>query len=263
MAINQWNRAVVTGASSGIGNAIARRLAAEGTDLVIVARDADRLKALADELQTKRKVEVEVLPADLVEAVDLGTVEDRLRAEERPIDLLVNNAGFGTPGPFVDISIATQVAMVNLNVIAAQRLAHAAGGTMKARGRGGILNVSSIAGYLPSPYSATYSATKAFLTSLSESLHLELIDEGVTVTALCPGLTHTEFHERSEFDVGNLPDMLWQEAEEVARAGLRGLAERKVVVVPGTVNKTATAAAKAVPQALVRKLSKSFRPQRD
>ena len=243
MTVNQWNRALITGASSGIGLAFAEQLAAEATDLVVVARNAERLEALADRLP----VEVETLVADLGDRADLARVEDRLRADEAPIDLLVNNAGFGQIGDFVDLPVDDETAVVEVNVMALHRLAHAAGATMAGRGRGGILNVSSVAGYMPTPQSATYGASKAFVTSLSESLHTELGPQGVVVTCLCPGLTRTEFHQRANYDASMYPPAVWQTAESVAAAGLRGLAQGKAVVVPGAHNKVLKGAVKAAP----------------
>lgn len=251
MTVNRWNRALVTGASSGIGTAFAEQLAAEGTDLVIVARDGERLQALADRLD----VEVEVLVADLSDRAQLAIVEDRLRADDKPVDLLVNNAGFGHVGDFIDLDPDDETAVVEVNITAVHRLAHAAGATMAARRRGGILNVSSIAGYLATPQSATYAASKAFVTSLSEALSVELGPQGVTVTCLCPGLTRTEFQERASYDASHFPDAAWQSAEAVAAAGLKGVSEGKITVVPGVHNKVLTSIVRTVPDSLVRLVS--------
>lgn len=245
---SRWDRALVTGASSGIGLAFAEQLAAAGTDLVIVARNEARL----DELAARLPVEVEVLAADLADRTQLGRVEDRLRADEAPVDLLVNNAGFGQVGDFIDLPVDGETAVVEVNITALHRLAHAAGAAMAARGSGGILNVSSIAGYFPTPGSATYGATKAFVTSLSEALHEELGPQGVVVTCVCPGLTRTEFHERAEMDTAAYPAALWQTAETVAAAGLEGIAAGKVNVVPGAHNKVFRGAIKAAPLPLRR-----------
>jgi short-subunit dehydrogenase len=239
----RWNRAVVTGASSGIGREIARQLAADGTELVIVARDEGRLEELAAEVG----VECEVLVADLAATDALSLVEDRLRDRSRPIDLLVNNAGFGHQGLFHELDLEREAAVVDVNIVALHRLAHVAAATMVVAGRGGILNVSSMAGFVGSPGTATYAATKAFVTSLSEAIHAELEPLGVHVTALCPGFTRTEFQDRADYDTSKLPDFLWQTAAEVAEAGLRGVAANRTVVVPGAKNKIGASVINALP----------------
>lgn len=248
-ASRSWKRALVTGASSGIGEAIARRLAAQGTELVLVARRVDRLNVLAAELD----VAVEVLGADLSEQGQLHTVVQRLQADTAPVDLLVNNAGFGAVGDFLATESEAEDQMLGVNVAAVHALCRAGGAAMVARGGGGILNVSSIAGFAPTPRSATYGATKAFVTSLSESLHLELGPQGVVVTCVCPGLTRTEFHQRAGYEPGAVPARSWQSADDVAAAALDGLARGKPVVVPGGQNKAAVMAAKIAPQGLVRR----------
>lgn len=243
-----WQRAMVTGASSGIGLAMAELLADRGTDLVIVARDEDRLQRLAVQLQGR--VTAEVLVADLGDRAELATVVERLGSTTSPIDLLVNNAGFGFSGDFIDLDPDGETAVVDVNIVALHRLAHAAGTAMTARGTGGILNVSSIAGYGPAPRAATYAATKAFVTSFSEALHSELGPQGVTVSALCPGLTRTEFFERAGSH-NSSPGFLWQSAEEVAEAGLDGLEKGRPVVVPGAHNKVLRRAIGLAPLGLI------------
>ena len=185
----RWKRALVTGASSGIGRDLCRELAADGTDLVVVARDERRLDALADELD----VDVEVLVADLSRRADIDRVAARLADDEVPVDLLVNNAGFGKGGPLVENDMDVAVDVVTVNATAVMVLSHAAAVALVRRGGGGIVNVSSMAGELVAPNSAVYSATKAFVTSFSESLHQELKPLGVTVTAALPGFTDTIF----------------------------------------------------------------------
>ncbi len=245
----QWRRALITGASSGIGEAIARRLAAEHVDLVLVARRRDRLEALSSELGTA----CEVLVADLAQPEQLETVADRLRSTTSPVDLLVNNAGFGAVGDFLETEASSETGMLDVNVGAVHLLSRAAGSAMVQRGSGAILNVSSIAGFAPTPRSATYGATKAFVTSLSESLHIELGPQGVVVTCVCPGLTETEFHQRAGYRPDGVPARTWQTADEVAQAALEGLAAGKAVVVPGRQNKAAVAAARLAPTRLVRR----------
>jgi short-subunit dehydrogenase len=190
--------ALVTGATAGIGAAFARQLAARGTDLVLVARDEARLRALADTLP----VDVEVLPADL--ASDDGCARVEWRCGEG-VDLLVNNAGLGTKGAFHEVERADEEHLLRLNVRAVMRLTHAALPPMLARGSGAVLNVSSVAGFAPGSRAATYSASKAWVTNFSESLHLQYADQGVRVLALCPGFTRTEFHSRAEMDVSGVP----------------------------------------------------------
>jgi short-subunit dehydrogenase len=251
---SRWTRALVTGASSGIGEAVARQLAAEGTDLVVVARDEARLRALASEIGESR---VEVLVADLADPGALAVVEARLGADPA-IDLLVNNAGFGFTGDFVELDIDRECSVLAVNVAAVMRLSHAAGAAMKPRRRGGILNVSSIAGAVPSPNNATYGATKAFVTRFTEALHLELRDSGVHVSALLPGFTRTEFQTRAEYDTSKIPAVLWDDAATVARIGLAGVDRNKPVVVPTIKYRAAVAVTKVTPDVLSRRISSLF-----
>lgn len=246
-----WKRALVTGASSGIGREIARQLAAAGTDLVVVARDTDRLNQLAAELSN---VTVEVLTADLSTADGLASIEERVAADDQPIDLLVNNAGFGFSGSFPDLDIEKESAVVQVNVVAVHRLCHAAARAMKARGSGTILNISSMASYLVSAESATYTATKHFVTAFSESLHLDMKPHGVTVTAACPGFTRTEFQERAGVPIEGIPDALWQDAADCAAESLAAAAKGRAKVVTGTLNKGGAALAKGLPGAVLRKV---------
>src|SRR4051794_28633572 len=196
-----WQRAMVTGGSSGIGEAIARRLAATGTDLVLVARNRERLDEIAGELRARHDIDVDVLVADLGDPVQLAEVEHRLAAEVDPVDLLVNNAGFGFRGRFGDIPVDDEDALLRVNVVALTRLTHAALGRMRAAGlpvdrhrpAGGILLVSSLASFQPGPLGATYAASKAFVTSFGQSLYDEAKRDGIVVTTVCPGYTHTDF----------------------------------------------------------------------
>jgi short-subunit dehydrogenase len=239
--------ALVTGASAGIGEEFARQLAERGNDLVLVARDKARLDALAESLN----VQCEVLSADLTDAAQLATVEARARS----VDILVNNAGFGTYGRFAELDLDTEIREINLNVVALVRLTHAAAGPMVERGKGGILNVSSLAGNQSGPLNATYSATKAFVTSFTEGVHEELNGTGVAVTALCPGFTHTEFQDRANVPASDVPSFMWQNAPEVAKAGLDGLARNRAVVVPGGLNKILGGASSIAPRSVTRRAS--------
>ncbi len=249
--MTRWNRALVTEESSGIGKAIAEQVAVDGTRLVVVARDEARLIALAADLD----VDVEVMVADLGESDALGRVEERLRDDDHPIDLLVNNAGFGLTGAFHELDIDRESAVVDVNITALHRLSHAAAAAMVERGGGGgILNVSSVAASAPAPNSATNAATKAFVSSFSEAQHAELLKHHVHVTALCPGFTRTEFQDRAEFDASDIPDMLWQSADEVAGAGLKGVDLNRVNVVPGGLNKVGAGLLGVLPGAIRRRV---------
>jgi len=224
----RWQRALVTGASSGIGRAIALRLAEEGTALVLVARDRQRLDALAASLD----VDAEVLVCDLADRSAIAAVEERIAADEAPVDLVVNNAGLGYGGRFADLDRDRASFVVDVNVVAVQRLTQVAASTFQTRGAGTILNVGSLAGEAVGANSATYNATKAFVTSLGQSLAVELAGTGVTITTLLPGFTRTEFQERSGTDTSDVPSFLWQSAERVAAAGLDGAARGDLEVVP-------------------------------
>jgi short-subunit dehydrogenase len=246
--------ALVTGASSGIGAAFARALAARGHDLVVVARDTDRLRALAARLEADHGTATEVLAADLVEPDGVSRVAARLVRDDEPVDLLVNNAGFGTSGNFRDLPIAEEEAEIQLNVVALVRLTHAALGPMVARGRGGVINVSSVAAYQATPGSATYGGTKAFVSNFSNALHEELRGTGVKLMVLAPGFTHTEFHERAGI-AGGLPEVFWQDADEVVEQALGAYAKGRAVCVPGALNVAAAAFSATLPAGVTRRVS--------
>lgn len=246
-----YRTALVTGASSGIGESFARLLAGRGTDLVIVARRAELLDGLARELVERYRVAVEVVAADLTDPAQRAEVEERLRAE--PVELLVNNAGYGASGAFAELPLDEHLAQIELNVAAPVRLTHAALPGMVARGRGGVLNVASMAGFAPSPGSATYGATKAYVAAFSESLHSEVAGKGVHVTALCPGFT------RTEDDVP--PGPLWLRRDDVARAGLDAVATGRALCVPGVQYKAMFPALKLVPRPLLRAAVNRMRQQ--
>jgi short-subunit dehydrogenase len=241
--------ALVTGASAGIGEEFARQLAARGHDLVLVARDRARLEALAKELADARGANADVLAADLTDDGQLAAVE----ARARNVDMLVNNAGYGTFGNFYELDLAVEIREVQLNVLALMRLTHAAAGAMAARGNGAILNVSSLAGFQPGPMNATYSATKAFVTSFTEAVHEEMKGTGVSVSVLCPGFTHTEFQERAHAPASSVPGFMWQNAPEVAAAGLDGVARNKAIIIPGSVNRVLGTLANMAPHAVTRR----------
>ena len=226
--------ALVTGASAGIGAAYARRLAAQGYDLVLVARRVDRLQELAAELTSRYGVRAEPLPADLTRDSELKTVEDRIAREER-LEFLLNNAGFGSRGRFYESPLQTQDAMHRLHVVATLRLAHAALRKMTARGKGAVVNVSSVAGFVCRPGNTSYYATKAWINCFTDGLYQELKQarSPVRVQALCPGYTLTEFHDVIGFDRKQIPASWWTPAERVVDASLEGLKRGKLFVVPG------------------------------
>ena len=230
--------ALVTGASSGIGEAFARNLAREGYDLILVARRKERLQALAEEIRRETASHVEVWAADLNDPAEMESIEQRIAALEN-LDLLVNNAGFGLTGRFADKDIRVPVDMVQVHVIATMRLVRAALPGMIRRGHGGVINVSSISALLPVGGNTVYGATKAYLNFFTESLALELKDTGVRVQALCPGFTVSEFHDR----IGRptLPRIFWMSPEQVVEESLRGLRENQLYVIPGLLYKVGAA----------------------
>jgi short-subunit dehydrogenase len=226
--------AAVTGASSGIGATFARALAARGYDLALVARRQDRLRQLAEELGRQFHVNCTALPADLTRDAELRNVEEFLVGAAN-LQMLVNNAGFGTLGRFCEAPIESQDAMHRLHVLATMRLTHAAVRNLTARNQGAIINVSSVAAFAPRPGSTSYYATKAWINCFTEGLHLELKSAGsrVRVQALCPGFTLTEFHDVLGIDRGFISSAWWMSAEEVVEASLRGLKKGRLFVVPG------------------------------
>ncbi|HEY6746188.1 MAG TPA: SDR family oxidoreductase [Mycobacteriales bacterium] len=250
--------ALVTGGTSGIGAAFARQLAAEGTDLVLVARDVDRLEGTAASLQSAYGVEVEVLPADL--AVEAGTepVRARLADRGRPVDLLVNSAGIGLRGKFWETPLADQERMFHLNCTAVLRLSHAALGAMVPRGRGDIVVVSSVSGFAPA-VRGSYGASKAWATAFAESLSGQLAGTGVHVSAVAPGFVRTEFHGRAGLDMSKQPGFLWLDAETVAATALRDHRAGKVLSVPGVQYKVLVAASRLVPPPVARRVTDMFR----
>jgi hypothetical protein len=236
--------ALVTGATSGIGNAFARALAARGDGLVLVARDVPRLERVATDLRDRHGVEVEVLPADLTDRARLEVVADRLRDGERPVDVLVGNAGSGTAQRFVGGDLAAEERQLDLLVRAVLVLTHAALPGMVQRGRGAVVTVSSVAGFLPG---GTYSAAKAWATTFTQSLAGELAGTGVTATALCPGYVRTEFHQRAGIDMRGLPGPLWLDADRLVADCLADVGRGRAVSVPGLQYKAATVALRHLP----------------
>ena len=237
--------ALVTGASNGIGLELAHCAAADGHDLVITARRRDALEALAGELAGRHRVEVQVIADDLADPAAVARILGQI---ERPIDVLVNNAGFGAWRDVIDTDPRVLDEMVEVNVAAVTRLARAVLPDMLERGRGGILNVASLAGFFPGPGAAVYYATKHYVLAFSESLGGEVADRGITVTALCPGPVDTGFAERAELDLGAMRGMAIMDARTCAEAGWSGFRSGKAVVVPGTGLKAMTALPRLVPR---------------
>lgn len=246
--------ALVTGASSGIGEAFATALAARGDDVVVVARRGDVLADLASKLASAHGAEVEVIAADLAAEAGVVAVAERLDDPHRPIELLVNNAGVGTMGRLWEIPVDREQAEIALNVVALVRLTHAALGPMVVRGSGGVINVSSISAYQPIPLHATYGATKAFVSSFTNAVHEELRGTGVKAMALAPGYTRTGF-QADGFDPKHLPDMVWQQPEAVVATGLKAYARGRAVCVTGALNVATVAATSVLPAGLTRKVA--------
>lgn len=251
--------ALITGPTSGLGEGFARRYAVDGYDLVLVARDETRLNALAAELRDEAGVAVEVIRADLSDAADRAAVADRLRAG---VEVLVNNAGFGTSGEFWSADYAVLQSQLDVNVTAVMQLTHAALPSMIDAGRGTVLNVASVAGLLPGRGS-TYSASKAWVVSFTEGLANGLDGTGVGVHALCPGFVHTEFHERAGIDMAGTAGFLWLEVDDVVRETMASLAKKRVVIIPGLQYKALTTGGRLVPRNVVRALTKVVGKGRD
>ena len=243
----QKTTSLITGATAGIGHEYAVQLAARGDDLVLVARDTARLEQVAEELRRAHQVEVEVLVADLTDRADLARVEARLADRDRPVDLLVNNAGFGLKKRFLDNTADEENAMLEVLVTAVLRLSHAALGAMAERGHGGIINVSSVAAFLPR---GSYSAAKAWVNSFSEWAHLEYASRGVKVMALCPGFTKTEFHERMQVTRGD--GFMWLDVEFLVSTSLKDFEKGRVYSIPGAQYKAVRALTSVIPNRVLR-----------
>lgn len=231
--------ALITGASSGIGAVFARKLAERGFNLVLVARRKDRLEQLCDELATAHGIRADAHPADLADPESTNSLLERVAAAA-DLELLINNAGFGTMGHFADAHIDRQLDMIRVHVLAAVRLCHAALPGMIQRRSGGIVNVSSIGAWLPCSGNVQYAATKSYLNSFTVGLSDELRGTGVRVQALCPGFTYTEFHDAGgmqDFDRSQVAGWMWMSAEKVVDCSLKKLAGRRTIVIPGWKNR--------------------------
>lgn len=251
-------KALITGASSGIGEEFARQLANRGYELILVARREDRLRALVSSLPTK----TEALIADLASDIGMATVEQAIH--DRPtLDLLINNAGFGTQGLFWEADIAAQTRMHQLHIIATLRLTRAALDMMIPRRRGSIVNVSSVAGFGQAIRSVSYCGTKAWINSFTEGIDMELkaIGSPVTIQALCPGFTVTEFQKTAGADISQVPAFLWMPAHYVVAKSLRGLDRGKLYVIPNWKYKLGALLLRYVPYGLRRRVGRPWRKQ--
>lgn len=231
MSASALGTALVTGASSGIGATYADRLARRGYDLLLVARDASRLNALAAKLSAEQGVKVDVLPADLTRREDVRKVEQRLRDDET-ITLLVNNAGIGPKGALLDDDIDYLETMIELNVVAANRLAVAAAQTFAGRGKGAVVNIASVVAFIPERFNGTYSATKAFVLNLTHALHAEAGTRGVKFQAVLPGLTRTEIFERAGRSFDHFPPSMVMDVTDMVDAALAGFDQGELITIP-------------------------------
>lgn len=257
--------ALITGSTAGIGAAFARRLAASGTDgsgadrghgaghhLVLVARDRERLRRQATELHDRHGVEVEVLPADLSTDEGIGAVEARLADRTHPVDLLVNNAGFGNKGEYLEVPLDDELKMLKVHCEAVLRLTTAATASMRERGRGGVVNVASVAAFLPR---GTYGASKAWVVQFTQGAAHDLAGSGVRLMALCPGFVRTEFHQRAKMGTDNIPGWMWLDADKLVAAALADLARGRTVSIPDPRYKALMGLVKLTPRALLTEMT--------
>jgi uncharacterized protein len=249
--------ALITGASAGLGEQFARCFARDGHDVILVARTAARLEALASKLEQEHQVKAHVLAADLARPEEPQRVFDEVRSRQLEVEFLVNNAGFGSNGPFLEQDLAREAEMVEVNCTALLKLTHLFARPMRERRSGRILNVASTAGFQPGPFMATYYATKAFVLSFSEALAHELQGSGVTVTCHCPGATHTEFAARAGNDKSRLfqrPGVI-AKASDVAEDAYAAMMKGRVLAIHGVLNWFGTAAVRFTPRAMVRSIA--------
>ena len=243
--------ALVTGATAGIGESFTRLLAAKGFDLVLVARDKKRLQERAASLSKKYKIDVEVLQADLSVPAQLARVEKRLSNPKKPIEVLINNAGFGIKDSFLKSDIEAELNLIDVLAKAPMQLMHAVLPQMLDRDSGTIINVSSVASFIAG---GTYSAAKSYLTVHTESLHTELSRTNINISALCPGFTRTEFHQRGKMKMTGLPNFMWLEADRVVSESWQAALKGKAICIPGWQYKVLSAIARFGPRPLVRKI---------
>ena len=248
--------ALITGATAGIGAQYARLLAKEGFDLILVARNKNRLASTAKSLNKEFGVKVEVLPADLTKPVQLEKVRKRLSDSKKPIEVLINNAGFGINKSFLVSDLSDEQGLLDVLVTAPMRLTHAVLPIMKERNSGTIVNVSSVASWIAG---GSYSAAKSYLTVLTESLHTELRSTKVKISALCPGFTRTEFHERGRMKMNGLPNFMWLSAEEVVSKSWRDVNAGKVISIPGWQYLILSSISRFGPRPMVRRIGMNVR----
>jgi short-subunit dehydrogenase len=240
--------ALITGSTAGIGAAFARRLAADGHDLVLVARDTKRLREQATDLHDRHGVEVEVLTADLAADDGIEAVANRLRARKKPVDLLVNNAGFGNKGRFLEVPMADELRMLKVHCEAVLRLTAVAVEQMRERGRGDVVNVASVAAFVPR---GTYGASKAWVVQFTQGAARDLAGSGVRLMALCPGFVRTEFHQRAGMRTDNIPNWMWLDADKLVAAALADLARGRTLSIPDPRYKALMGLVKVTPRGLL------------
>ncbi|MBT3163198.1 SDR family oxidoreductase [Streptomyces sp. Vc74B-19] len=240
--------ALITGSTAGIGAAFARRLAADGHDLVLVARNTVRLREQATELHDRHGIEAEVLTADLAEDKGIEAVAQRLGDPKNPVDLLINNAGFGHKGRYLEVPMSDELTMLKVHCEAVLRLTSAAVEAMRERGRGGVVNVASTAAFLPR---GTYGASKAWVVQFTQGAAQDLAGQGVRLMALCPGFVRTEFHQRAGMGTDNIPGWMWLDADKVVAAALADLARGRSLSVPDPRYKVLLGASKLVPRGMM------------
>ncbi len=239
---------MITGPTSGIGQGFARALAAQGHDLVLVSRDRTRLAEIATNLEREYRVQTDVVVADLSDRTDIERVADVIRSDR--IDVLVNNAGFGVKGAFLETTVTVEQEMLDVLVTAVMQLTHAAVPGMVDRGRGYVFTVSSVAGWITG---GTYSAAKAWATIFTEGLAVQLSGTGVQPVAVCPGFTHTEFHQRAGMQMDSVSEWMWLDVDDVVNQALRDARAGRVISVAGTQYKALTSLLRILPRSLVRK----------
>ncbi|GAB2949737.1 SDR family oxidoreductase [Streptomyces pseudoechinosporeus] len=240
--------ALITGSTAGIGAAFARHLASDGHNLVLVARDKKRLGEQATELHDRHGIEAEVLAADLATDDGIESVAGRLSDRKNSVDLLINNAGFGNKGRYLDVPMADELKMLKVHCEAVLRLTSAATESMRDRGRGGVINVASVAAFLPR---GTYGASKAWVVQFTQGAARDLAGSGVRLMALCPGFVRTEFHERAGMGTDNIPNWMWLDADKLATTALADLARGKSLSIPDPRYKALMGVVKVTPRGLL------------
>jgi short-subunit dehydrogenase len=251
-------RAIITGATAGIGNAFARRLAADGYDLELVARDRERLEGVADQLHSAHGVQVEPVVADLSTEEGRERVADTV-ANGQSVDLLVNNAGLSLNTPFLRSTPEKEARLLSVNVQAVMRLTLAALPGMVERRHGAVVNVSSVSGFGAAMPGSTYPASKAWVTNFSESVGLSVAPFGVRVMALCPGYVRTEFHERAGIDMSKTPEWLWMDADVLVNAAMRDLRRGRLVSVPAAKYKMVAFGLRHLPRPVLQRVARDTR----